>query len=87
MMAMYSFFIRNYGKFLFRMSDRESFLLAEKKLKAASIPSESGKVLLPFALRSLSGSERCIKCASTCQHLWMREEIGGKSEVCTDTQV
>src|SRR5260221_5221453 len=49
MMAIYCFFIRNYGKYFFRSSDRESYFSRNMEQKAASICSESGNFLLLFA--------------------------------------
>jgi len=49
MTATYSFFIRNYGQFFFRIGDREIFFSGNTELKAASFSSESGQVLLLFA--------------------------------------
>jgi NADPH:quinone reductase-like Zn-dependent oxidoreductase len=46
MTAKYWFFIGNSGKYSFRISDRETDCFGNEMLKAANIPSESGKVLL-----------------------------------------
>src|SRR5712692_8561217 len=49
MMAMYCFFIRNYGKYFFRLGDRESYFSRNMGQKTASISSECGNFLLLFA--------------------------------------
>jgi hypothetical protein len=45
----YFFFSRNYGKYYFRLSDREGYFSHNMSQKAASICSENGNFLLPFA--------------------------------------
>src|SRR5438128_1800902 len=56
MMAIYCFFIRNYGKYFFRSSDRESYFSRNMEQKTASICSESGNFLLLFAAGILTAS-------------------------------
>jgi len=49
MMAMYWFLIGNYGQYFFRIDQRSSHFSSNMDQKAASISSESGHFLLPFA--------------------------------------